>query len=335
MRRTLGMAGVVAVSFFAGAAADRYLSQVITLATDYYHHWHDQSVREWPTGFRVVQIRSSIDEQNQPAYFSASQEQKPLLVSLHTWGGDYSQRDPLAELAQSAGWNYIHPNSGGPDRTPRSCLSNAAISDIDEAITFAIANGRVDTANIFIAGVSGGGYATIGAFMKTKYKIKEFSAWASITDLNAWYGQSKYRKNGYAENILACTSSQKSILNEQEAILRSPISWDPPASTPGPLEIYAGINDGYSGSVPISHSIFLFNKLAQFYGHSESTVSEGELIRLLTRSLALGSSTRTIGGRAVLFEKTTPEVRLVIFDGTHEMLAGYLFDRFQSLAKQP
>jgi hypothetical protein len=334
MRRKIMLIAIVAVSFLAGAAVAKYLPQFISSANEYLRHRNNEAANNWPVGFSRVAITSSIDGQKQPAYFIASQESRPLLVSLHTWGGEYSQIDPLADLAKRAGWNYIHPNAGGPDRTPRACLSSRAILDIDDAIAFAITNGHVDTANIFVAGVSGGGYATIGAFMRTKHKVKEFSAWAPITDLNAWYGQSKYRKNAYAEDILACTSSRDNVLNEPEAILRSPIAWEPPASPPGTLAIYAGIDDGYTGSVPISHSILLFNKLARYYGHSDSVVSDDEVIRMLTRSAVINGQMQTIGGRAVLLDKATPYVRLVIFQGGHEMLSDYLFGRLQSLANQ-
>src|SRR5690242_9934830 len=65
---------------------------------------------EWPAGFSIVQIRSTLDESFQAAYFFASQPGvlKPLVVSLHTWSGDYTQSDPLAEMLKNEGWNYIH-----------------------------------------------------------------------------------------------------------------------------------------------------------------------------------------------------------------------------------
>ena len=62
----------------------------------------------WNDDFKLVQIPSSIDTVVQPAYFLDSKEKSnPLLVSLHTWSGDYTQADSLAYLAKNEKWiNY-------------------------------------------------------------------------------------------------------------------------------------------------------------------------------------------------------------------------------------
>ena len=100
---------------------------------------------QWPDGFSLVQIRSTLDESFQPAYFFASQpgSLKPLVVSLHTWSGDYTQSDPLAEMVKNEGWNYIHPDFRGPNRSKDACLSKKAISDMDDSIQYAINTGSV------------------------------------------------------------------------------------------------------------------------------------------------------------------------------------------------
>jgi hypothetical protein len=143
----------------------------------------------WPDGFSLVQIRSTLDESFQAAYFFASQPGilKPLVVSLHTWSGDYAQSDPLAEMVKNEGWNYIHLDFRGRTSSKDACLSKKAISDIDHSIQYAINKGFVDPENIFIAGVSGGGYATLGMYLKTSHSIKAFLAWAAISDLSAWF----------------------------------------------------------------------------------------------------------------------------------------------------
>jgi len=120
---------------------------------------------------------------------------EPLIVSLHTWSGDYSQNDPLAEMARKEGWNYIHPDFRGPNRTRDACLSKKAITDIDDAVQYAKdnGNGNVDMNNIFIVGASGGGYATLGSYLKISHQIKAFLSWVPISDLSAWFHQSKNR----------------------------------------------------------------------------------------------------------------------------------------------
>jgi hypothetical protein len=96
--------------------------------------------------FLLVKISSKADASLQPAYFLRAQSKvpKPLIVSLHTWSGDYSQDDPLADMARTAGWNYIHPDFRGPNRTADACLSPKALTDIDDAIKYAKDKGPVD-----------------------------------------------------------------------------------------------------------------------------------------------------------------------------------------------
>src|ERR1044072_7362226 len=56
----------------------------------------------WSKEFNRVEIRSGKDNAIQKAYFykSASGKPMPLVVSLHTWSGDYTQKDELAELCR-------------------------------------------------------------------------------------------------------------------------------------------------------------------------------------------------------------------------------------------
>ncbi|WP_010553442.1 alpha/beta hydrolase family protein [Pseudoalteromonas arctica] len=86
--------------------------------------------------------------------FVSSKDTAPLIMSLHTWSGDYQQFDPLASLSLKAGWNYIHPDFRGPNNSTDSCLSDKVISDIDDSIFYVIKNGNVDKDNIFIVGTS-------------------------------------------------------------------------------------------------------------------------------------------------------------------------------------
>ncbi|MCD4770481.1 MAG: hypothetical protein K8R35_09980, partial [Bacteroidales bacterium] len=134
---------------------------------------------EWSKDFEIVEIKSKLDDNIQKAYFykSKSDKLRPLLISLHTWSGNYNQIDELAELCKSKDLNYIHPDFRGANITKNACCSELAINDIDESITYAIENSNSDTTEIFVIGVSGGGYATLGAFMKSEHNIKKFSAW--------------------------------------------------------------------------------------------------------------------------------------------------------------
>ena len=182
--------------------------------------------KNWHSDFVEVRIASSADGHIQKALFLGSKEEapQPLLVSLHTWSNDYLQADTLSIMARKHGWNYIHPDFRGPNRTINACCSDLALSDIDDAIDYAIANGHVDPEKIFVAGASGGGYASLAVYMKSRHRINRISAWVPISDLEAWYRQSKIRKNKYAGDILNCTGSG-ATLDSESARARSPIHW--------------------------------------------------------------------------------------------------------------
>jgi esterase/lipase len=287
----------------------------------------DTRQAEWSKDFEIIEIESSIDKSVQKSYSykSKSKEPKPLIVSLHTWSGYYNQNDDLAEICKQKDLNYIHPDFRGANITIDACCSELALADIDDAITYAIRNSNVDTTKIYVIGVSGGGYATLSAFMKSKHNIKKFSAWASITDLIAWHNESNIRNNNYAENILDCTGS-KDGLNTENAKQKSPIYWNTPTGKikNSKLFIYAGIYDGIQGSVPISHSINFYNKLLTDLSVTDTLkyVSTSETLKLLEKRKPLGEF-GSIAGRKICLKKEFENVSLIIFEGNHEMLTEF------------
>ena len=281
----------------------------------------------WSKDFELVEIKSGKDSNIQKAYFfkSKSTQPKPLIVSLHTWSGDFSQTDSLADMCRQKDLNYIHPDFRGENTTVNACCSELALEDIDDAITFAIQNSNSDTSKIFVIGVSGGGYAAISTFMKSSYNIKKFSAWASITDLVAWYSESRIRGNKYALDILDCTGS-KNELNIENAEKKSPVFWKTPAEKfkSSKLFIYAGIYDGIQGSVPITHSINFYNKLLTDLSVKDSSkyVSLSEKLSLLEKREPLGAF-GYIAGRRICLKKEFENLKLTIFEGSHEILTEF------------
>lgn len=284
----------------------------------------------WSNDFELVNINSTADNKLQKAYFhkSSSDIPKPLIVSLHTWSNDYLQEDELSEICKQKNINYIHPDFRGANVSKDACCSDLALNDIDDAITFAIKNSNVDTSQIFVIGVSGGGYATLCTFMKSKHNIRKFSAWASISDLIAWYYESRIRGNGYAEDILVCTDSGTE-LNENNAKQKSPIYWDTPLTKlpKSSLFIYAGIYDGIQGSVPITHSINFYNKILSDLSVTDSSkyVSDKEKLQLLEYRKPLGDY-GNIAERKIFLKKESGHIKLTIFEGGHEMLTKFALD---------
>jgi hypothetical protein len=280
---------------------------------------------DWHKAFEVVDIHSSTDDHIQKAYFYPTKagRARPLIVSLHTWSGDYTQRDDVAELCRQRDINYIHPNFGGANNTSGACCSKLALNEIDEAIDYAVAHANVDTTRVCVIGVSGGGYATLGVFMRSGNHIRSFSAWASISDLVAWYQESMSRNKKYASDILKCTMSEDGNLNITVAEERSPLYWKTPVEKvmTTNLFIHAGIHDGYKGSVPVSHSIDFYNKIWRDCGATDSSqyVIASERAALL-RQIPPAGIGGEMGGRRVYMEKHYKNVTLVIFEGGHEML---------------
>jgi len=292
-----------------------------------YIKFDDTRQADWSKDFEIVEIKSSKDNSIQKSYFykSKSNEPKPLIVSLHTWSGYYNQNDDLAAICKQKDLNYIHPDFRGANWTTNACCSELALSDIDDAITYALNNSNIDTTKIFVIGVSGGGYATLSAFMKSKHNINKFSAWASITDLISWYNESKIRNSSYAENILDCTSS-KDGLNTENAKQKSPIYWNTPTEKlkNSKLFIYAGIYDGIQGSVPITHSINFYNKLLTDLSVTDTLkyVSTYETLKLLEQRKPLGEF-GNIAGRKIFLRKDFENLSLIIFEGNHEILTEF------------
>jgi len=292
--------------------------------------WDDTQSTHWPEQCRRVEIPSSLDGQNQPAWFykSKSSLPQPLIVSLHTWSGGFDQKDTLSWEAIRKDFNYIHPHFRGPNNTPQACGSEYALRDIDDAITYAIKNGNVDTSEIHITGVSGGGYSTLLAYMKTKHRVKTFSAWVPISNLVDWYYESVGRANKYAYHIALATTgmdfdTKNYDFNEEEARARSPYFMQTPTQErkASKLYIYAGIHDGYTGSVPIIHSIAFFNKMVEDLGGDNSDeVPCDDIVWMLTTRTSPKETNEKIGDRDIHYHKTFNNVSITIFEGTHEIL---------------
>ena len=288
---------------------------------------HKKTVAAWPEGFRVDSVASSRDGawQKMYVYRSTAPGPQPLIVSLHTWSGNYQQQDSLADETKAKDWNYIHPDFRGENKRPEAGGSDLVISDLDDAIDWAVKNCRVDPARIYVVGVSGGGYATLCAYERLKHTVASFTAWVPISDLEAWYYQSLYLTPKYAANVLAVTGSSPGNMNEAELRKRSPLYGRVPARRLQhvPLTILAGVHDGHGkNSVPVTQSMFYYNKLLRDKGVKDAGayIPEKDMITMLTEQRYPVKEPATIGGRMIHYQKQYQNIRLVIFEGGHEML---------------
>lgn len=294
--------------------------------------WDNTKDKHWGNEFVHVQIPSPTDGAMQNAWFYPSSKAtgQPLIISLHTWSGDYNQEDPLAKEIVEKDWNYIHPDFRGANNKPDACGSPLVISDLLDVIHFVIKNAKVDTANVHIIGVSGGGYLALLAYMKLDYPVKSFNAWAPISDLQSWYWESKGRHNKYA-NDLENVAKEDGVINWKELQKRSPLFLTFPHERRKNtiINIYEGVHDGYTGSVPISHSILFYNKVAKalYPTNKNAVVTDSVWMSILIKQCNPDAdSSLRIGDRIIHLKKELPGLSLILFEGGHEMIVPRALD---------
>jgi len=275
-------------------------------------------------------IKSTLDGNTQVFYYykSTDKKPKPLIVQLHSWSypADSLKTIDLDVVTKAKSYNYVFPNFRGVNNHPKACCSEFVITDIDECIDWALKNMNIDKKQIYIIGYSGGGYATLSMYMKSRHTIKAFSAWASISDLAAWYKQSVERKNKYVREIISCTGAAGKF-DSLKASERSPLAWKTPVKKrrKSTLQIFAGIHDGHNNAVvPISQSISFYNKI--IFDYKEKDVSkyvsrEDEKRMLDTQTFPVSDTTKKIGGKLIYYQKSSKNVMLTIFEGGHDMLS--------------
>jgi len=285
-----------------------------------------------PKGFlKKDSIKSPIDGIMQVFYYNKSTDTRPepLVVQLHSWSfpADSLKTIGLDIEAGKKNYNYIFPNFRGVNNHPKACCSEFVISDIDEAIDWALKNMNVDKKRIYLIGYSGGAYATLAMYMKSRHNIRSFSAWAPISDIVAWYGESLARRNKYAGEILKCLGTAETF-DTIKAKERSPLFWTTPIKKRknSTLQIFAGIHDGYGYDrpVPISHSVNFYNKILSDFGERDTSKYAGaEDLKLMlkTQSFPAQNTNMLIGDKIVHYRRQSKNIILTIFEGGHDMLS--------------
>jgi pimeloyl-ACP methyl ester carboxylesterase len=278
----------------------------------------------WPSQVREILYPSSGDRSLQPALFYAptTQTRVPLLVALHSWSTDYKNaaHAPCAEWCMEQGWAFIHPNFRGPNHSPQATGSPLVLADILSAVEAAQAKAFIDTNRIYLFGSSGGGYTALLVAGKAPHLWAAVSVAVPIVDLNAWYEESRRAGRKYADDIVrSCGGAPNdSPAIQREYFDRSPIHFLKNAQHL-PIDLSTGIHDGYSGSVPISHSLRAFNELAD----APDRLSEADMLTLVTTQSVPAHLQSPIhdadyGNTAVLFRRSSNRARLTLFDGGHD-----------------
>ena len=274
-------------------------------------------------------ITSTLDGKAQPIRFWAPEtaRQKPtvLFVFLHSWSSDYRQdNSKWHSVAVEQGWIYLHPNFRGVNRTPQACGSRFARQDILDAMDFASRTFNVDRERIYLCGVSGGGHMSMLMAGHHPDRFSAVSAWVGISNLAEWYHF--HVKDGqpqkYAQMILGSFGSSPGTSKEVDAEYRdrSPLFHIHQVGDL-PVDILAGVNDGHTGSVPVSHSLRAFNQIAK--AHKATPVSEAEMdslwtSRRLQNPRPSDQQKDSALGRTIHLRRTAGASRVTIFDGGHE-----------------
>jgi len=280
----------------------------------------------WPSFVEDLRYPSLADNSDQPAkfYAPAASGPAPLLVALHPWSSDYDREAsiPYAEWCKAKGWVFIHPSFRGPNVRPQATGSELVVKDIVSAVDHARKAASVDTRRIYLMGASGGGYASLLMAGRALDIWAGVSAYVPLVDLVAWHRESVARKSRYADNIVAACGGAPgaSAAVDEEYRRRSAITWLANAANV-PLDINAGIHDGHTGSVPISHTLRAFNLLAA----PQDRISEDDIRYFVEQDavpphLRMDIQDPSYGAHKPLFRRTSRRVRVTIFDGGHDEL---------------
>lgn len=282
----------------------------------------DEPLKHWQDFVKVVQIESTLDGTMQPSIVFLPEADKPvpLLVSLHTWSGNYTQSaSGRAAWCRSRDWAFIHPDFRGPNRRFESTGSELVVQDILDAVAYVQNQIAVDTSRIYIIGHSGGGHAALLMAGRAPHLWAGVSASCGITDLKKWHAQNP----GYGRSIQSSVGGnpQEDENAAEECARRSPVTWLANARAV-PVNIKAGINDGHpgTGSVPISHSLEAFNLLAD-----PADKLSAEEIESLTRDRIVPEKLRAEDGAGkllgrrfkIIFQRRSGNAGLTIYDAGH------------------
>lgn len=280
----------------------------------------------WPEGVRIVDIASTADGSLQKALFEPASrlEARPLLVALHSWSGDYLQRSGIDYLEQcrKRAWHFIHPDFRGVNQTPQAVCSDLAVTDILDAVVFAKANANVDATRVYLVGASGGGMAALHMLAKAPEVWAGVSAWVPISDLSAWHKETALRRLKYTAMIESACGGPPgaNAAVDFQYRNRSPLIFLN-SSIQTPLDLNAGIHDGHSGSVPISHSLHAFNALAEPGDRIDDSLIEAwEKSASIPIEWQWKNVDPAYEGKPVLFRRQSNDARLTLFEGGHEII---------------
>ncbi len=282
---------------------------------------------------KEIKVQSSLDKSMQPALMWAPKkaltQKTPMLVFLHSWSGNYKQKNTTWQHeAVKRGWIYLHPNFRGRNDHSQACGSKLARQDILDAMRALSKKYKVDSTRIYLAGSSGGGHMSMLMAGYHPEKFSAVSAWCGISNLKGWYQFHTVggREGNYAKMIsLSCGGPPgKSKKVDAQYKARSP--WYHMKNVGQlPLDLNAGVFDGQQGSVPFQQSLHAFNEVAKAHDNKDDIISEKEMLQLWNNhKLEVPEESdmkedKTYE-RDILLRRYSGHTRVTIFEGKHESL---------------
>ncbi len=299
------------------------------ISTRGFRNYASSSTEAWRRFTRATDIRipSTHDSYQQPAYWLPSDGAKrPLLVVLHSWSSNYNQQLNVSftRWADTNDWAMIAPDFRGANDDPQATGSDLVIRDIKDAVNFALANDDIDPTKVFMIGFSGGGFAVLNMAGEAPELFAGGIAWVPVYDLPDWYA---YRltvsRRHYVGQIQASCGGAPLPGTEafHECKRRSPSSTIGTAkATNLPLYIATGLQDTL---VPTSQSFRAFDDLVapedRFGPDVYAAVDRGVLPSELVGEND-GFAWFDGQDRPLLMSRTSGNVTLALFQGTHESL---------------
>jgi predicted peptidase len=271
----------------------------------------------WQPEIKKIEYISTADSTNQPALIyvpNVKNQRLPLLVALHTWSGNYKQKEgsKYSEWCIKNHWYMIHPNFRGPNQTPKAMGSEYVIKDIVSAVEYMKKHYSIDENRIYLVGYSGGGYASLLMAGVHPEIWAAVSAWDGISDLQEWW---KYSKEYRAQIEAAAGGNPHN--EEVEYIKRSPITYLSNSKSVK-LDINSGINDK---TVPFEQSLLAFNKIVNDkFKITPKQISELQKMKQEPEKIKVKISDKNYGSKYPLFRKVAGNTRITIFEGGHEIV---------------
>ncbi|WP_445157438.1 alpha/beta hydrolase family protein [Halomonas sp. E14] len=288
--------------------------------------------QEYLPDIQDIEIPSSADDYQQPALFYApeGEEERPLLMVLHSWSTDYLQNIdiPLGQFAAANDWAFIHPDFRGEnDGRPESTASDLVMSDMEDALAYAREHANVDESRIYLLGYSGGAMNALHLASRNPDVFAGVAAWVPVYDLVRWHEWNAERGEKYAEEIAEACSGVPEEGSEahDECVQRSPKAHVPDVAGQLRVLIAHGIDDD---TVPPNQALWAFNDLVDEGeripdAQIEQLMEQGEIPQELLERSTHDEREFPLFDEAespVLLYIQSGPVELVLFEGEHEML---------------